>query len=153
LEDEGKLKAVITQNIDGLHQAAGSKEVVELHGSVKRNHCINCKAFYTLREICENAPSVPLCKCGGFIKPDVVLYGETLDEETVENALGVISDADMLIVGGTSLTVHPAAGLVGYYRGKRMVLINRDKTPYDSEAALIFRANIGEVLENVVIYK
>jgi NAD-dependent deacetylase len=145
LEAQGKLKAVITQNIDGLHQMAGSKKVYELHGSVHRNYCMKCRAFYDAGRILQSE-GVPKCTCGGIIKPDVVLYEEGLDDTCVEGALRAISEADVLIVGGTSLTVYPAAGFLRYYRGNKLVLINRDETPYDSSADLIFRQSIGEVL-------
>ena len=144
-EQEGKLKAVITQNVDNLHQKAGSREVLELHGSAWRNYCQRCGAFYGIERIAESR-GVPRCSCGGTIKPDVVLYEEGLDDTCVEGALRAISEADVLIVGGTSLTVYPAAGFLRYYRGKKLVLINRDETPYDSSADLIFRQSIGEVL-------
>lgn len=145
LEREGKLKAVITQNIDGLHQDAGSREVLELHGSVRRNHCMRCGKFYGLETIQAQA-GVPRCSCGGMIKPDVVLYEEGLDMDTLNKAVAYISQADVLIVGGTSLTVYPAAGLVDYYRGKKLVLINRDATPLDGSADLVINGKIGEVL-------
>lgn len=145
LEREGKLKAVITQNIDGLHQDAGSQEVLELHGSVRRNYCMRCGKFYGLETIQAQA-GVPRCSCGGIIKPDVVLYEEGLDMDTLNKAVAYISQADVLIVGGTSLTVYPAAGLVDYYRGKKLVLINRDATPLDGSADLVINGKIGEVL-------
>ena len=145
LEREGKLKAVITQNIDGLHQDAGSREVLELHGSVRRNHCMRCGKFYGL-ETNQAQAGVPRCSCGGMIKPDVVLYEEGLDMDTLNKAVAYISQADVLIVGGTSLTVYPAAGLVDYYRGKKLVLINRDATPLDGSAGLVINGKIGEVL-------
>ncbi len=145
LERVGKLKAVVTQNIDGLHQKAGSKEVLELHGSVLRNYCQACGCFYSLEEIL-HSEGVPLCKCGGRIKPDVVLYEEGLDYSILERSVRYIRNADMLIVGGTSLTVYPAAGLIDYYRGKRLVLINKDATPRDGMADLIVNGKIGEVL-------
>ena len=145
LEREGRLKAVITQNIDGLHQAAGSREVLELHGSVHRNHCLRCGKFYGLEAI-ENSSGIPRCSCGGMIKPDVVLYEEGLDMDVLNRAVGYISRADLLIVGGTSLTVYPAAGLIDYYRGHKLVLINRDATALDSRADLVISGKIGEVL-------
>ena len=145
LEREGRLKAVITQNIDGLHQAAGSREVLELHGSVHRNHCLRCGKFYGLEAI-ENSSGIPRCSCGGTIKPDVVLYEEGLDMDVLNRAVGYISRADLLIVGGTSLTVYPAAGLIDYYRGHKLVLINRDATALDSRADLVISGKIGEVL-------
>lgn len=149
LEEQGKLKAVITQNIDGLHQAAGSKEVLELHGSVHRNYCTRCGKFYGLDYVV-NAECVPQCSCGGVIKPDVVLYEEGLDQETLQKAVYYISHADMLIIGGTSLTVYPAAGLIDYYRKNRLVLINKSVTPMDSRADLVISGSIGEILGAVV---
>lgn len=148
LEQDGKLSAIVTQNIDGLHQLAGSKRVYELHGSIHRNHCTKCGKFYPMEFIRDSA-GVPRCECGGLIKPDVVLYEESLDEACLEGAVRAISQADLLIVGGTSLTVYPAAGLLRYYGGKRLVLINRDETPYDGYAGLIFRDKIGEVLSQI----
>ena len=145
LEREGRLKAVITQNIDGLHQAAGSREVLELHGSVHWNHCLRCGKFYGLEAI-ENSSGIPRCSCGGMIKPDVVLYEEGLDMDVLNRAVNYISRADVLIVGGTSLTVYPAAGLIDYYRGHKLVLINRDATALDSRADLVISGKIGEVL-------
>ena len=145
LEKKGKLKAVITQNIDGLHQKAGSKNVIELHGSVLRNYCTRCKKFFDLDYIIESE-GVPHCdECGGIVKPDVVLYEEALSEASIRQAVTAISEADMLIIGGTSLTVYPAAGLINYYRGNRLVLINRDATDRDSEADLRIHGKIGEV--------
>lgn len=143
-EQQGKLRAVITQNIDGLHQKAGSKQVYELHGSTLRNYCERCGAFYDGWHI-QNSEGIPHCSCGGLIKPDVVLYEEALDEATLMGSVEAIMDADLLIVGGTSLTVYPAAGLIQYYQGQRLVLINRDKTPYDDRADLIIRDPIGQV--------
>ena len=143
-EREGKLRAVITQNIDGLHQKAGSQQVYELHGSTLRNYCRRCGAFYDGWHI-QNSKGIPRCTCGGLIKPDVVLYEEALDEATLMGAIDAIAEADMLIVGGTSLTVYPAAGLIRYYRGNRLVLINRDETPYDDQADLVIRDPIGQV--------
>ncbi len=148
LEQDGKLSAIVTQNIDGLHQLAGSKRIYELHGSIHRNHCTKCGKFYPMEFIRDSA-GVPRCECGGLIKPDVVLYEESLDEACLEGAVRAISQADLLIVGGTSLTVYPAAGLLRYYGGKRLVLINRDETPYDGYAWLIFRDKIGEVLSQI----
>ena len=144
LEQAGKLRAIVTQNIDGLHQKAGSKCVYELHGSVYRNYCEKCGKFYPPEYIRDSA-GVPRCTCGG-IKPDVVLYEESLDQTVIEGAVRAIADAEVLIVGGTSLTVYPAAGLIRYYRGNKLVLINRDETPYDTYANLIFRDPIGKVL-------
>ena len=149
LEREGKLRAIVTQNIDGLHQKAGSRCVYELHGSVSRNRCTRCGKKYP-PEFIRDSAGVPRCSCGGLIKPEVVLYEEGLDDACVEGAIRAISDADMLIVGGTSLTVYPAAGLIRYYGGSKLVLINRDETPYDSYANLIFRDPIGTVLSQVV---
>ena len=145
LEQRGKLSAIVTQNIDGLHQAAGSKMVFELHGSVHRNHCLQCGKFYTAEDI-EKSTGVPRCTCGGLIKPDVVLYEEGLDQKCLMGAIQAIAQADLLIVGGTSLTVYPAAGLLQYYGGNRLVLINRDATPLDGQANLVFRDPIGQVL-------
>ena len=143
-EQEGKLSAVVTQNIDGLHQAAGSRKVYELHGSVRRNHCRKCGAFYDLDYMLRTT-GIPRCeKCGGIIKPDVVLYEEGLDQATLNGAVRAIGNADLLIVGGTSLTVYPAAGLIDYYDGDRLVLINRSVTPLDSRADLLIQGSIGE---------
>ncbi len=149
LEQMGKLKAVITQNIDGLHQMAGSKEVLELHGSVHRNYCERCRTFYGIEAI-EESKGVPKCECGGIIKPDVVLYEEGLDQYTINKSVRYIRNADMLIIGGTSLTVYPAAGLIDYYRGKKLVLINKSVTPRDSYADLVISGKIGEVLGAIV---
>ena len=145
LERAGKLRAIVTQNIDGLHQKAGSKNVYELHGSIWRNYCTKCGKSYSA-EFIRDSGGVPHCACGGLIKPDVVLYEEGLDEKTIKGAVRAIAEADVLIVGGTSLTVYPAAGLIRYYGGNRLVLINRDETPYDTYANLIFRDPIGKVL-------
>lgn len=147
-EKEGKLSAVVTQNIDGLHQAAGSGKVFELHGSIHRNYCLRCGAKYDAAFIA-NGKGVPHCSCGGLIKPDVVLYGEPLDGGTVEGALDAISSCDCLIVAGTSLTVYPAAGLVDYFRGKYLVLINRDKTALDSRCSLVLHGKVGEILSQL----
>ena len=149
LEQEGHLSAVVTQNIDGLHQKAGSKHVYELHGSVLRNYCTRCGKFYSA-EFVRDAKDVPLCDCGGIVKPDVVLYEEALDENTVAKAVSAIRKADLLIVGGTSLTVYPAAGLLRYYRGDRLVLINRDATPYDAYADLVFHDSLGTIFSQLV---
>ena len=143
-EKEGKLKAVITQNIDGLHQAAGSKRVLELHGSVLRNYCEKCHKFYDARYIL-NSTGVPRCECGGYVKPDVVLYEEGLDMKTMQDAISFISQADVLIIGGTSLVVYPAAGLIDYYRGNKLVLVNKKPTPRDSMADLVVAGSIGEI--------
>ena len=149
LEAEGKLKAVITQNIDGLHQAAGSKMVYELHGSVHRNYCQKCGAFYDARYMLESK-GIPKCeKCGGIIKPDVVLYEEGLDDATMRGAIRAISHADVLIIGGTSLTVYPAAGLIDYYNGNKLVLINKSVTPMDSRADLLVQGPIGEIFSQL----
>ncbi|MCI8524454.1 MAG: NAD-dependent protein deacylase [Oscillospiraceae bacterium] len=145
-EREGRLLAVVTQNIDGLHQKAGSRKVYELHGSVHRNFCTKCRKFFGPEYIRDHTP-LPLCDaCGALIKPDVVLYEESLDDACVTGAVGAIAAADLMIVGGTSLTVYPAAGLLRYYRGHRLVLINRDETPCDGEADLVLRDPIGQVL-------
>ena len=149
LEEMGKLKAVVTQNIDGLHQAAGSKEVYELHGSVHRNYCMQCGKFYSFDDIME-MDMVPRCECGGMIKPDVVLYEEGLDNVTIQKSVEAIANADVLIVGGTSLTVYPAAGLVDYYRENKLVLINKDSTGRDGIADLVINEPIGEVLGSIV---
>ena len=149
LERAGKLRAIVTQNIDGLHQKAGSKNVYELHGSIWRNYCTKCGKSYSA-EFIRDSGGVPHCACGGRIKPDVVLYEEGLDEKTIKGAVRAIAEADVLIVGGTSLTVYPAAGLIRYYGGNRLVLINRDETPYDGYANLIFREPIGQVLGQCV---
>lgn len=149
LEQQGKLKAVITQNIDGLHQAAGSKEVMELHGSVHRNYCTRCGKFFDLKDIMAK-DGVPYCECGGIIKPDVVLYEEGLDQQTIRKSVAYISHADILIIGGTSLTVYPAAGLIDYYQGDKLVLINKSVTPMDSRANLVISGRIGEVFSQIV---
>lgn len=148
LEEEGHLAAVVTQNIDGLHQKAGSKTVYELHGSVLRNYCVKCRKFHPA-EYVKNAKDIPLCDCGGIVKPDVVLYEEGLDDQTINNAIRAIANADLLIVGGTSLTVYPAAGLLRYYGGNRLVLINRDETPYDSIANLVFHDSLGNIFSQL----
>ena len=150
LEAAGKLKAVVTQNIDGLHQAAGSKRVLELHGSVHRNYCQRCGKLFDARYILESPDPVPVCDaCGGKIKPDVVLYEEGLDDQTMRDAIYDISHADMLIIGGTSLAVYPAAGLVDYYRGNKLVLINKSATPMDSRADLVIQEGLGAVFGRV----
>ncbi len=150
LEKAGKLSAVVTQNIDGLHQAAGSKRVYELHGSVLRNYCRKCRKFYTAEYIKESE-GVPKCECGGVIKPDVVLYEEGLDDSVVSGALNAIMQADLLIIAGTSLTVYPAAGFIRYFRGDKIVLINRDSTPFDSQADLVFHDKVGELLDQIKV--
>lgn len=147
-EREGRLSAVVTQNIDGLHQKAGSKNVLELHGSVLRNYCTRCGRFYDAQFI-KDAPGIPRCVCGGIVKPDVVLYEESLDRQTMDGAAQAIEDADMLIVAGTSLTVYPAAGLLHYYQGDRMVLINRDPTPRDYMADLLLHASLSDVFSQL----
>lgn len=147
-EKEGKLSAVVTQNIDGLHQKAGSRRVYELHGSVLRNRCMRCGKSWSA-EYVKQSKGVPLCDCGGIVKPDVVLYEESLDSDVMYRAARAISQADLLIVGGTSLTVYPAAGMIGYYRGSRLVLINRDRTPYDGEANLIIHDSLGNVFSRL----
>ena len=148
LEEKGKLKAIVTQNIDGLHQMAGSKCVYELHGSVHRNYCTKCHAFYDVKAILD-AKDVPRCSCGGIIKPDVVLYEEGLDSEVLEGAISSIRNADMLIVGGTSLVVYPAAGLIDYYRGNKLVLINKASTGMDQKADLVINGKIGEIFSQL----
>ena len=147
-EAQGKLSAVVTQNIDGLHQKAGSNRVYELHGSVLRNYCTRCGAFYSA-EFVKASEGVPKCSCGGTVKPDVVLYEESLDQDTIEKSVMAISRADLMIVAGTSLTVYPAAGLINYYRGNRLVLINRDETPYDRHADLVFHESLGEIFSKL----
>ena len=147
-EQEGKLSAVVTQNIDGLHQKAGSKRVYELHGSVLRNYCTRCRKFHSA-EFVRDAEGIPRCDCGGIVKPDVVLYEEGLDQSTIEKSVLAIYGADLLIVAGTSLTVYPAAGLINYYRGNRLVLINRDATAYDSQADLVFHESLGTVFSEL----
>ena len=147
-EEEGKLSAVVTQNIDGLHQKAGSKKVYELHGSVLRNYCQRCGKFYSA-EFIKNSTGVPKCDCGGTVKPDVVLYEEGLDQQTIEKSVMAIYNADLMIVAGTSLTVYPAAGLLRYYQGNRLVLINRDETPYDSQADLVIHDSLGKVFSQL----
>ncbi|WP_313344066.1 NAD-dependent protein deacylase [Sedimentibacter sp.] len=148
MESMGKLKAVITQNIDGLHQAAGSKNVLELHGSVHRNYCMKCCKFYNVDYIVNNE-DVPTCTCSGIIKPDVVLYEEGLDEEVIEKAISYIRSADVLIIGGTSLIVYPAAGLINYFNGNKLVLVNKSSTSMDSRADLVINDSIGKVFENI----
>lgn len=148
LEQQGKLKAVITQNIDGLHQAAGSQEVLELHGSVHRNYCTRCGKFYSLADVM-NADGVPHCECGGVVKPDVVLYEEGLDQKILSKAVSYIQHADVLIIGGTSLTVYPAAGLIDYYQGNKLVLVNKSVTPMDQRADLVISGKIGEIFSQI----
>lgn len=150
LEDNGKLTCVITQNIDGLHYEAGNINVLELHGSIKRNHCLKCGRFYDENYILDSN-GVPYCDCGGIVKPDVVLYEENLDENILYKAIRCISEADCLIVGGTSLTVYPAAGLINYFQGDNLVLINRDKTKYDNKANLVINDSIGQVFSKIKV--
>ena len=150
LEAAGKLTAVITQNIDGLHQAAGSKNVLELHGSVHRNYCTRCRKLFDAQHM-KSTVDIPLCTCGNLIKPDVVLYEESLDGRTLQRAVDALENADLLIIGGTSLAVYPAAGLIQYFGGSRIVLINRDATPYDRRATLCIREPIGQVLGQVEV--
>lgn len=147
-EKQGKLDGIITQNIDGLHHKAGSVNVQELHGSILRNFCLRCGKFYAA-EFVKNAPGIPRCACGGIVKPDVVLYEEPLNQQTIENSVELLRGADLLIVAGTSLTVYPAAGLINYYRGNRMVLINRDATAYDYRANLVFHEQLGKIFSNL----
>lgn len=148
LEREGKLRAVITQNIDGLHQAAGSKKVLELHGSILRAYCSKCRRPYPA-DVINYGTGVPRCSCGGVIRPDIVLYEEGLDEDILSQSISYIRNADVLIVGGTSLNVYPAAGLINYYRGNKLVLVNLSETPYDSYADLVIHEKIGEVFDQI----
>jgi len=151
IEEKGKLKAVITQNIDGLHQLAGSKKVLELHGSVHRNYCMKCNKAYSLEDVINSEGIIPYCKaCGGMIKPDVVLYEEPLDSQILHKSIHYISNAEVLIVGGTSLVVYPAAGLVDYYKGKHLILINKSSTPYDTQADYVIHDSIGKVLSQLI---
>lgn len=150
LEKKGKLKAVITQNIDGLHQMAGSKNVIELHGSTLRNFCMDCGKSYDVNYI-DNSNGVPRCECGGIIKPDVVLYEEMLDDNAITKAVKFISEADVLIIGGTSLNVYPAAGFINYFKGSHLVIINKASTPADKQADLVINEPIGEVLGSLAI--
>ena len=148
LENQGKLKAIITQNIDGLHQKAGSKNVLELHGSVLRNYCMECGKFYDA-EFIFNSKEIPRCDCGGIVKPDVVLYEDSLNDVILENSIRAIQNADLMIVAGTSLTVYPASGLINYFRGQNLVLINRDATPYDSRSNLVINESLGKIFEKL----
>ena len=148
MEDKNKLTCIITQNIDGFHTDAGSKNVYELHGSIKRNYCMDCHKFYDDTYIF-NSKGIPKCSCGGIIKPDVVLYEEGLNEDTISNSIKAIASCDLLIIGGTSLNVYPAAGFINYFRGKHMVLINKDKTNYDSMCDLVINESIGKVFEEI----
>ena len=148
LEEKGLLSSIITQNIDGFHQMAGSKNVLELHGSVWRNYCMKCHKSYEAENVFSST-DVPKCSCGGIIKPEVVLYEESLNQETLQQAIKEISTADLLIIGGTSLNVYPAAGLIQYFRGKNIVLINKEKTPYDKMCNLVFYDNIGKIMKKI----
>lgn len=150
MEKVGKLSAVITQNIDGLHQLAGSKNVLELHGSIHRNYCQKCGKFYDAKYVKESE-GIPLCECGGRIKPDVVLYEESLDSTVIQKSIREITEADMLIIGGTSLVVYPAASFIDYFRGKYLVVINKSATPRDEQADLCIQKSIGEVLEGITV--
>ena len=150
LEQAGRLSAVVTQNIDGLHQAAGSRTVYELHGSVLRNYCLKCHKQYDLDFIL-HSEGVPHCTCGGVIKPDVVLYEEGLDEATIQNSVRAISSADMLIIAGTSLAVYPASGLIRYFEGDRLVVINRSPTPMDEQAGLLINGSVGQILSQIKV--
>lgn len=147
-ENSGKLAGIVTQNIDGLHQLAGNKKVYELHGSIHRNYCMKCHKFYPIEDI-QNSEGIPTCECGGTIKPDVVLYEEGLDDRTVSGAIKAISEADLLIVGGTSLSVYPAAGMLRYYQGDTLVLINKSPTPFDKNADLLIQKGLGEVFSQL----
>lgn len=151
LEQKSKLKAVITQNIDGLHQAAGSKTVMELHGSVHRNYCVSCNKFYGLDYIINSQNDIPLCSCGGIIKPDVVLYQEPLSDKILKDSINYIQNANTMIVAGTSLTVYPAASLVQYFNGDNLILINRDKTPLDIKADIVIHNSVGVVLDQITV--
>ncbi len=151
LEDAGKLKAIVTQNIDGLHTKAGSKVIYELHGSIYRNYCMKCHKFYDEKIIFDNNNSIPKCKCGGIIKPDVVLYEEPLDDNILDGAIKAISSCDLLLVAGTSLTVYPASGLINYFKGKDIVIINRSTTDYDKKASLIINDELKNVFSKLKI--
>ncbi|MBR1863758.1 MAG: NAD-dependent protein deacylase [Ruminococcus sp.] len=151
MEKKGRLSSVITQNIDGLHQAAGSRKVLELHGSVLRNRCMKCRRSFSVEDIVNSPDTVPRCSCGGIIKPEVVLYEEGLDDATVTEAVHEISTCDTLIIAGTSLTVYPAAGMVRYFRGRDLVLINRDPTPMDDMCSLVIHDKVGEVLDKIEV--
>lgn len=148
-ENEGKLKAVITQNIDGLHQAAGSKNVLELHGSTLRNYCLKCGRRYDIDYVINSKETIPYCECGGMVRPDVVLYEEGLDMDVIESAVSYIKNADVLIIGGTSLAVYPAAGLIDYYTGDKLVVVNKSATPRDSQADLVVQGSIGEIFDQL----
>ena len=148
LEQKGLLNTIITQNIDGFHQMAGSKNVIELHGSVLRNYCMKCRKFYDAKKVF-STQGIPKCSCGGIIKPDVVLYEEPLNEKDLETAITKVKEAELLIIGGTSLNVYPAAGLINYFKGKYLVLINKEKTPYDTLCDLVIYDNIGKVMKEL----
>lgn len=148
-EKEGKLKAVVTQNIDGLHQAAGSKNVLELHGSTLRNYCLKCGKHYDIDYVINSETTIPYCECGGMVRPDVVLYEEGLDMNVIEQAVSFISNADVLIIGGTSLAVYPAAGLIDYYKGDKLVVVNKSATQRDSQADLLVQGSIGEIFDQL----
>jgi NAD-dependent deacetylase len=148
LESNGTLRGIITQNIDGLHQKAGSKNVLELHGSIHRNYCMNCNKFYDIDEII-NQKGIVHCSCEGIMKPDVVLYGESLNEEVMDEAVKLINQAEVLLIGGTSLSVYPAAGLIRYYQGDKLALINKDITPYDENADLLINTKLGDVFSSL----
>lgn len=150
IESQGKLKAIITQNIDGLHQRAGSKNVLELHGSIHRNYCMDCNKSYNLDYVINSKDNIPRCDCGGIIKPDVVLYEESLNMNTLDSSIHFIENADLLIVGGTSLVVYPAAGLINYFRGKTLALINKSHTAYDKKANIVINDSIGKVLGSII---
>ncbi|MBE6065989.1 NAD-dependent protein deacylase [Clostridium cochlearium] len=151
LEQVGKLKAVITQNIDGLHQLAGSKNVIELHGGIGKNYCMNCNKAFDLNYILNSKEVIPKCDiCGGIVKPDVVLYEEPLNMDNINNAIRYVEESDVLIIGGTSLIVYPAANLIHYYKGNKLVLINKSSTPYDTKAQIVIHDKIGAVLGNIV---
>lgn len=149
LEQKGLLNTIITQNIDGFHQMAGSKNVIELHGSVLRNYCMKCRKFYDAKKVF-STQGIPKCSCGGIIKPDVVLYEEPLNEKDLENAINKVKEAELLIIGGTSLNVYPAAGLINYFKGKHLVLINKEKTSYDTLCDLVIYDNIGKVMKELI---
>lgn len=149
LENEGLLNTIITQNIDGFHQMAGSKNVIELHGSVLRNHCMKCNKFYDAKKVF-STEGIPKCNCGGIIKPDVVLYEEQLNEIDLITAIEKVKEAEVLIIGGTSLNVYPAAGLINYFKGNHLILINKEKTPYDTRCDLVIYDSIGKVMEEIL---
>jgi NAD-dependent deacetylase len=148
LEKKGKLNGIVTQNIDGLHQKAGSENVLELHGSIHRNYCIKCNAYYDLNYVIQSSDT-PLCGCGGIVKPDVILYEEPLNTDIIKEAVSLISNAEVLMIGGTSLSVYPAAALVDYYRGNQLIMINKTVTPFDKKANLLFKAQLGELFTQI----